>query len=69
MYSSNVCLIKTANDVLFYRHVACFALLLGYKKEWRLGDFGLLFARVWRHDNPVFEHSSSTQPGDFFSHL
>jgi len=65
MYNDNVCLMTTSNSVLFCRHVFfCFALLLGYKKEWKLDDFGPLFARP---DNRVFEYSSSTQPGHLFT--
>jgi len=38
-------IMTTADSVLFYRQVVCFGLLLGYKQKWKLGDFGLIFAR------------------------
>ena len=50
MYNNNVYLMSTA---LFF--VATFSVfVLSYfwaaNEEWKLGDFGLLFARGWRHD-------------------
>ena len=69
MYCSYVCLMKTANHVLSCRHVVCFVLLLGYKRN---GDWATLgyFSRVFgvmttlysstraRHNLAIFFHTS-----------